>query len=132
MSFISRIRYCVTDLKTWMIHNKLQLNDDKPELVLATPREFHNHPSFPPSTQISHVDIFFSPSVRTLGVVLDQTLSFKQHVSSICRISYLELRRISTIRHYLSDDATKTLISAFVLQESITVTLFLLESPNTC
>ena len=51
--------------------------------------------------QINNVDISFSPSVRSLGVILDQTLSFKQHVSSICRVAYLELRRISTIRHYL-------------------------------
>ena len=65
--------------------------------------------------QINQVDISFSPSVRSLGLVLDQTWSFKQHVLSICRVAYLELRRISTIRHYLSVDATKTLICAFFL-----------------
>ena len=32
--------------------------------------------------------------------------------SAVC---YLELRRINTIRHYLSEDATKTLICAFIL-----------------
>ena len=93
-----------------MIHNKLQLNDDKTKLMLATPEKFHNHPSLPPSMQINQVDISFSPSVRSLGVVLDQTWSFKQQVCNICRVAYLELRRISTIRHYLSVDATKTLI----------------------
>ena len=49
-----------------------------------------------------------------LGVTLDQTLSFQQHISNVCRTCYLELRRISTIRHYLSEDATKTLICTFV------------------
>ena len=83
--------------------------------MLATPKRFHNHPSLPPM-QISQVDISFSPSVRSLGVVFDQTLSFKQHVLSICRVAYLGLCRISTIRHYLSVDATKILIcAAFVL-----------------
>ena len=66
--------------------------------------------------QINHDHISFSPSVRSLGVVLDQTVSFKQqHVLNICRVAYLELRIISTIRHYLSVHATKTLVSAFVL-----------------
>ena len=84
--------------------------------MLATPKKFHNHPSLPPSMRINQVDISFSPSVRSLGVVLDQTLSsFKQHVLSICRVACLELRRIGTIRQYLSVDATQTLICAFVL-----------------
>ena len=97
-----------------MIHNKLELNDVKTVLMLATLKKFHKHPSLPPSMQINQVNVPFSPSVRSLGVVLDQTLSFKQHVLSICRVAYLELRRISTIRQYLSVDATKTLICAFV------------------
>ena len=63
---ISRIQYCTTDFKTRMIYNKLQLNDDKTELMLAPPGTFHNHPSHPPSTQINQVDISFSPSVRSL------------------------------------------------------------------
>ena len=32
-----------------------------------------------------------------------------------CTVAYLELRRISAIRHYLSVDVTKTLICAVVL-----------------
>ena len=40
--------------------------------------------------------------------------------SSTCQIWYLELRRISSIRHYLSQDALKTLISALACPESIT------------
>ena len=42
-------------------------------------------------------------------------ISFQQHVSRTCQICYFELRRINSIRHYLSQDALKTLISAFVL-----------------
>ena len=35
------------------------------------------------------------------------SLSFQQQISSVCRICYLELRRISAIRHYLSEDVTQ-------------------------
>ena len=55
---ISGIQDCITDFKTWMIHNKQQLNDDKTELRLATPKKFHNRSSLPPSMQLNHVDIF--------------------------------------------------------------------------
>ena len=37
------------------------------------------------------------------------------HVQDICRKVYIDLRRISSIRHLLSIDATKILLSAFVL-----------------
>ena len=98
-----------------MIHNKLQLNDDKTELMLATPKKLQNNSSLPQYANINNSNIPFSPSVRNLGVIFDRTLSFKKHISSVCKLAYLELRRISTIRHYLSTDATKTLICAFVL-----------------
>ena len=65
--------------------------------------------------QIYQVDISFYMSVRNLSVILDQTLSFKQHVLNVCSIGYLELSRIRTIPHYLSVHATKTLVCAFVL-----------------
>ena len=39
----------------------------------------------------------------------------KQKVSKICQSAYLELRRISSIRHVLTADATKTLVTSLVL-----------------
>ena len=40
-----------------------------------------------------------------------------KHVTNICRSAYAELRRISSIRHLLTVNATKTLLSAFVLSK---------------
>ena len=37
------------------------------------------------------------------------------HVQDICRKAYIDIRCISSIRHLLTIDATKTLLSAFVL-----------------
>ena len=39
----------------------------------------------------------------------------KPQVSKICQSAYLELRRISSIRHVLTVDATKTLVTSLVL-----------------
>ena len=59
--------------------------------------------------------IHLSSTVLNAGVPLYQNLSFQQHVSCTCQICYLELRRINSIYYYPSQDALKTLISAFVL-----------------
>ena len=52
-------------------------------------------------------------------VIFNQTfdchLTMETHVSILVRSANFELRRISSIRHLLSTDATKTLVSAFVL-----------------
>ena len=54
-------------------------------------------------------------SFRSLGVSLHPTLTHRKHISNICKTAYFELRRISSIRHYFSVDATKTLVCSFVL-----------------
>ena len=43
----------------------------------------------------------------------------KTHVSNLVHSATFELRRISSIHHLLSRDATKTLVSAFVLSRLV-------------
>ena len=54
-------------------------------------------------------------SVKYLGVHLDQILSMRQHIDSVCRASFLELRRAATIRPYLSQSATARLVAAMII-----------------
>ncbi len=106
---------CVSDIQSWMFHNKLQLNSDKTEIIFINSQ--HNQISglFPQSVNLNGADIIPSASVRNLGVILDRNLSFQQQVSKTCQLCYFELRRISSIRRYLTEDALKTLVCAFVL-----------------
>ena len=57
----------------------------------------------------------FKTSVKYLGVHLDKTLSVQKHISSICCASFLELRRIASIRPYLSQSAPARLVAAMVI-----------------
>ena len=66
------------------------------------------------SVDIGGKHIPFKSLVRNLGVRLDQTLSIQQHSSSECRAAYLELRRIASIRLYLSPSATAQLVSSAI------------------
>ena len=91
-----------------MTENKLQLNADKTETMLFNSSKL-KHPPAPLS--ICQATISFSDSVRNLGFYLDKDLSMKDHISFICKTAFPEIRRVSTIRHHLTDDATKTLVS---------------------
>ena len=66
------------------------------------------------SADIGDKHIPFKSSVRNLGVHLDQTLSMQQHISSVCRAAYLELRRIASIQPYFTQSATARLVSSAI------------------
>ena len=48
-------------------------------------------------------------------MIVDNKLSMKQQISKVCQSTYLELRRISSLRHVLTDEATKALVISLVL-----------------
>ena len=58
---------------------------------------------------------FFLQTVWNLGFQLDETLSMEAHVKQLCRTLYLQLRRISKIRSFLSVDAANKLAVSFIL-----------------
>jgi hypothetical protein len=39
----------------------------------------------------------------------------KHHVTKVCQSAYIELKRIGSIRPYLTEEATKTLVSSYIL-----------------
>ena len=106
------IESCVSDVKVWVVQNKLQLNDDKTEILLIGSAPKIDLPS---SLCVSHSDIPFSSAARNLDVIFDSQLALKEQVNKLCQLAYLEIRRISSIRHYLSSEDTKTLVSSLVL-----------------
>ena len=59
-----------------------------------------------------HVILYYCKNLR---FHLTDDMRIEAHVQDICRKVHIDIRRISSIRHLLSIDATKTLLSAFVL-----------------
>ena len=51
---------------------------------------------------------------QTTVTYLDQTLSVKQHISSLCRTTFLALRRIASIRPFLSNSFTEKLVASMI------------------
>ena len=91
------------------------MNHDKTEAILiATQRTNISH-ALPSSLHINGIPIEFSKSLRNLRIIFDKSLSLHQHIMNTCRAAYIELRRFSSICHFLSVDATKTLMCSLVL-----------------
>ena len=93
------------------------MNHDKTEAILiATQRTNMSH-VLPSSLHINGTPIEFSKSLRNLGIIFDNSFSLHHHIMNTCRAAYIELRRISSIRHFLSVDATKTLMCSLMLSK---------------
>ena len=106
---------CISDVKAWATANMLKLNDSKTELMLVTSKRSKHLHNLPTSITIGNVQIPFKQSVKNLGFTLDCHLTMNAHVSNIARKCYFELRHLASIRRFLTNTATATLVSAFVL-----------------
>ena len=113
---------CISDVKAWATANMLKLNDSKTELMLVTSKRSKHLHNLPTSITIGNAQIPFKQSVKNLGFTLDCHLTMNAHVSNIARTCYFELRRLASIRRFLTSTATATLVSALFCQELTTVT----------
>ena len=122
---------CTDDIQTWMTENQLKLNDDKKALLFPFSSSFK--PStvpFPDSITLGSHNITFSDSDRNLGFILDSKLSMKKYVIKICQTAYFELKRISSNRRFLTEDATKTLVTSYILSRHDYCNCLLMGTPN--
>ena len=115
-----------------MTENQLKLNDDKTEALLFPFSSFleTSTVSLPDSITLGSHNIPFSDSARNLGFILDSKLSMEKHVIKICQTAYLELKRISSIRRFLTEDAAMTLVTSYVLSRLDYCNCLLMGTPN--
>ena len=118
---LNSMQSCISDVKAWATANMLKLNDNKTELMLVTSNGTKHLHTIPTSITIGNAQIPFKQSVKNFGFTLDCHLTMNALVSNIARTCYFELRRLASIRRFLTSTAIATLVSAFVCQELTTV-----------
>ena len=83
-------------------------------MLVTSKRTKHLH-NIPTSITIGNVQILFKQSVNNLCSTLDCHLTMNAHISNTASTCYFELRRLASIRRFLTSTATATLVSAIVL-----------------
>ena len=112
---LTSIQSCISDVIAWATANMLWLNDNRREHMLVTSKRTKHLHSLPTSITIGNTQIPFKQSVKNLGLTLDCHLTMNAHVSNITQTCYFEMRRLASIRRFLTSTATVTLVSAFDL-----------------
>ena len=87
---LTKLNLCISDIRVWMIKNKLKINDSKTEFIIFRSPLLKQNLS---DLSVSVGDMQVSPSskVRDLGVVFDQYLTFPNHISGICKSTLFSL-----------------------------------------
>ena len=106
----SELIECANYIRLLLLSNKLLINSSKTTVLNISTSET----SFPNFT-LNNIIISPSHSSKNLGLIFDDKLSFKNHISSITKSSNFHLFRIKKIWTSLSRNLTKTLINALVL-----------------
>ena len=110
---IKAMQDCITDIKKWMLADKLKLNDDKTEFIIIGTRQQLAKVSVD-SLCIGDEIIKPSSVVRNLGSWFDSQLKMDLHINKCCKAAFFHLFNIRRIRKFLSFDTTQILINAFV------------------
>ncbi|XP_058604258.1 uncharacterized protein LOC131522654 [Onychostoma macrolepis] len=108
----ARISGCLADISAWMKEHHLQLNLAKTELLVfpAAPTLQHDI-----TIQLGSSTITPSTSVRNLGVIFDDQLTFKDHIAKTARSCRFALHNIRKIRPFLTEHAAQLLVQALVI-----------------
>ena len=67
----------------WVVQNKLQLNDDKTEILLTG-----STPGTDLLSSLCQKDIPFSNVARHIGVIFDSQLALREQVNKLCHLAY--------------------------------------------
>ena len=90
----------------------MKLNHGKTEIMLIYTK-YHTRPL------LSHFimgneRLTTTANARSLGVVLDDNMLFDVQVSVTCRSSFNQLRNLSKIRKYLTQESSEIAVHAFI------------------
>ena len=99
---------CLTDIKSWMDTNFLNLNEDKTEIIIF---DQHLAPQCnTPDSLISNI----RSSAKNLGVIMDSAFKFQKQISSVVKTSFFQLRLLAKVKPYIPPKQLEIAIHSFI------------------
>ena len=96
---ITAMQNCIDDIRSWMEHDKLLLNDEKTEFFITGTRQQLSKVNIS-SITVGNSAIMKSSVVRNLGSYIDDKLSMNSYINNVCNASFYYLHNIRRMRAF--------------------------------
>ena len=105
---------CVCDVSNWMNFSMLKLNPTKTEfLIIGSQKQRSKFANFFPLELLKN-KVTPAATARNLGVIFNNNLNYKEHISQVCKVCFYHIRDLRRIRKYINLNTAKTLASALI------------------
>ena len=111
---IERLETCSCAVRDWFALNGMLLNPDKSEVLLVARKVVANKFANGSGVAVAGSDITFSVKLKSLGVTIDQTLSFDQYVRDIVKTSNFHIKALRHVRPLLNKTVANTIACSIV------------------
>jgi hypothetical protein len=111
---IPTLTKCFAAVHHWLDMNGLSLNPDKTEAIVIGTGARNRTEGAITAVSLGDVTVQPSGSVKSLGVIIDDTLSFNEHINNVCRSSNYHIRALRHIRKFISQETANSVACAIV------------------
>jgi len=105
---------CTSELQHWYWANGLLLNPRKSEMAFFGTKQRLQRLTLPANVTVARSSVTVNGVLKILGVTLDSTLTFDDHVNNVVRSCNYHLRALRHLRPCLSLDVAKTMAASIV------------------
>ena len=111
---LDKLSQCTIALQHWFWINSLLLNPDKSDVAFYGTRPGLKKMDPPTSVTVAGCAISISDRLKILGVTLDTTLSFDEHITTVVKACNYLPRALRHIRRCITQDIASTTACSIV------------------
>ena len=105
---VTKLKNDALAISEWFPNNRIKLNEDKCHLMIFGGK------SDEVSIKIGEANVKESKEEKLLGIIFDQTLSFKQHIKTLCKKAIQKLHALGRISCYMDTEELKQVMQAHI------------------
>ena len=110
---MDQLAECIIHTRDSMASHRLKLNEEKTQVIwLGTRQQLAKVTAT--TLMLQNAAIQCSSSVKNLGFILDSQLTMADHVLSLSKSCFFQLRQLQAVRKSLPADARQTLVQSFI------------------
>ena len=110
-----RVQDSLSALEEWFSRNSLKMNVAKTDFIIIGTKHTTQNLAARVNLHVSGSEICPSKTIKILGVTLDQTLSWENHISAVVGKCFGALISLNRFRHHFTPEALRLIIQAHVL-----------------